>query len=219
MIIFDLDGPILDVSNRYYKAYVDSLKEMGSEVVSKKKYWDLKRSRVSDHDILGRTSSEHLLDEFKIKRDRLIEAKELLKFDCVWPELRETYQTLFNQTSTILVTLRTYSERTSWQLKNLGIYCWFDSIVSHPSSENSKERWQIKADLVRRLGILNNVSCQQHIFVGDTETDILAGKNLGMKIIAVSFGIRAKYLLLPLKPDLIFDTPMELSAYLRREYL
>lgn len=218
IFFFDLDGPILDVSEKYYRAYADSLKELGRTALDKGEYWNLKRLKISDYVILSKTFSEHLLDEFMIRRNQLIEERELLKLDYVWPELRDTYQALFSKTPTVLVTLRTYSDRTSWQLKNFGIYSWFYAILSHPASGIS-ERWQVKVNLIEESGFLKKVSAEDCVFVGDTETDILAGKKLGMKTVGVSFGIRVKELLLPSKPDLIFDTPMELSTYLRGAYL
>lgn len=219
IFLFDLDGPILDVSERYYKVYTHSLRQIGGKILDKDEYWSLKRKKISDYDILHKTFSEHLLDEFRIRRNLLIEEKELLKLDSVWQELREIYQNLFNQTPAILITLRTHFERISWQLKHLGIYSWFDFILSHPASGAFEERWRAKANLINKSGILKDANPKDCVFVGDTETDILAGKNLGTRIIAVSFGIRAKESLLLLKPDLLFDTPVDLASYLQKEYL
>lgn len=219
IFILDLDGPILDVSDKYYKAYYDSLNEIGGRALNKDEYWELKRLKISDYDILRKTFSEHLLNEFKRRRGFLIEKKEYLKLDYVWKELKETYKILSERIPTLLVTLRTYSERTSWQLKNLGIYSWFGSILSHPGTGILEERWQVKVNLINKSGILKNVITKDCVFIGDTETDILAGKSLGMKTIGVSFGIRAKELLLPLRPDLVFHTPFELSKYIKESYL
>ena len=81
MIFIDLDGPILDVSDRYYYSYANSLKEIGGRILDKDEYWNLKRTKVPDYDILGKTSSGHLLGEFKIRRNILIEEENSLNFD------------------------------------------------------------------------------------------------------------------------------------------
>ncbi len=216
MLFFDLDGPILDVSDRFYRTYADILKEFGCRTLRKDEYWELKRIKVSDYDILCRTSSEYIANDFKAKRDCLIEEEERLKLDFVWHELYETYHRLCSQIPTVIVTLRTYAERTCWQLKTLGIYSWFGHILSHPGRGIVKDRWIIKANLIKKADLFKDIDARDCIFIGDTETDVLAGKNLGMKTIAVSFGIRTKKLLLRTKPDLLFQKQSELSEYLER---
>jgi phosphoglycolate phosphatase-like HAD superfamily hydrolase len=219
VFFFDLDGPILDVSDKYYKAYAKALHEIGCSALDKHQYWYLKRNKSSDYDILARTSSERSINEFKKRRNTLIEDTELLKLDFVWPQLEETYERLFSQIPTNLVTLRTYSDKAHWQLKQLGIHSWFNGILSHPASGDRDERWKMKVNLIKNSGILNTIDGKDSVVVGDTETDILAGKYLGFKTIAVSFGIRSREYLLPVEPDSLFDSPGELSRYLQREYL
>lgn len=219
MLFFDLDGPILDVSDRYYKAYADSLGCFGYKALDKDDYWNLKRAKTPDYDILRLTSCERLLDKFIAKRKFLIEEKNMLKMDSVWADVRETYRRLFKVIPAVLVTLRTYKNRTIWQLKNLGIHSWFKTIISNPAPVSAQERWKMKVKFIKEKGVLKNQDCGNCIFIGDTETDILAGKNLGMKTIGVSFGIRDKKILSPLDPDLIFDKPLEFSKYLKNEYL
>ena len=220
MFFSDLDGPILDVSERYYKAYIDALGKIGGSALRKDEYWQLKRTKVSDYDILCRTSSECFLEEFKSKRNSLIEEKKLLCLDSVWQELGELYPRLFERVPTVLITLRTYSERTIWQLKNLGIYSWFNLVLSQPpSSDDLEKRWHVKVKAINESGVLKSVKSSDCVFIGDTETDILAGKHLKMKTIAVSFGIRSREILLSLKPDLLFDEPYELVNYFKKFYL
>ncbi|MCH8276159.1 MAG: hypothetical protein IIA50_01265 [Bacteroidetes bacterium] len=52
-IYFDLDGPILDVSERYYEVYKNSLPK-GSKVLNKKTYWNLKRAAVPEEIIFSK---------------------------------------------------------------------------------------------------------------------------------------------------------------------
>ncbi len=214
-LFFDLDGPILDVSSRYYEVYSNILIRLKHTPLQKNEYWDLKRSKVSDYDILLRTSSEFSFEEFKVQRSLTIEKEEFLELDCVWPELLETYKALFAKFPATLITLRTNPRITEWQLHSLGIHPWFDTVLSCKTSNTSDARWKAKSQALVKSEMLKKVNVQDCVFVGDTETDILAGQNLGMKTIGVSFGIRTKPLLSQLNPDFIFETPGQLSNYLQ----
>ena len=65
MIFFDLDGPILDVSDKYYSVYRDILLENGEKPLPKREYWDFKRTKFSVENILLKTNSDSLVNIFK----------------------------------------------------------------------------------------------------------------------------------------------------------
>ena len=50
-------------------------------------------------------------------------------------------------------------------------------------------------------------------FIGDSEVDVLTGKNAGMISVAVSWGFRDRKILGNAKPDVLFDTREELLEY------
>ncbi len=212
ILLFDLDGPILDVRTRYYRAYSDGLRFLEQEPLGPEEYWNLKRRKIPDQEILRMSGSEGRLREFRSRRDFLIEQEELLRLDCVWPQLRPTYEALFAQVPAILVTLRSSASRTLAQLDALGIRSWFQSVLAAPSGP--EERWRTKVKLVREANVLP-AQPSSSVFVGDTETDIIAGKELGSVSVAVTFGIRTEEALASLGADVVCRTPDELSAYLK----
>ena len=65
MIFWDLDGPILDVSEKYYTLYKNILLENNMQALSKKEYWNLKKSKTTLSEILAKTNSKKLLEVFK----------------------------------------------------------------------------------------------------------------------------------------------------------
>ena len=65
MIFWDLDGPILDVSEKYHTLYKNILLENNMQALSKKEYWNLKKSKTTLSEILAKTNSDKLLEEFK----------------------------------------------------------------------------------------------------------------------------------------------------------
>lgn len=213
ILFFDYDGPILDISKRYYTAYITSLKFYNSPFLDHRTYWTLKRKKTPDIEILKLSNCSHLLNEYQIKRNHLIEQKKVLKFDIIWPELKQFYKKLFTKHKAILITLRNNRNNTLWQMNKLDIASWFSKIITIPSSSTKKDRWKLKAKAIEKLNI-NHKILQQSIFIGDTETDILAGKKFNMQTIGVSFGIRENVILKKYNPDLIFDTPVELKKHL-----
>ena len=52
-------------------------------------------------------------------------------------------------------------------------------------------------------------------FIGDSEVDVITGKNAGMITLAVSWGFRDRAVLEEAKPDFLFDTREELLTYFR----
>jgi len=218
-IFIDLDGPILNVFCRYYKAYRDALKMLGFTPVSKELYWSLKRAKTPDIDILRLSFAEKHAEKYIKIRNSLIEKKKFLEYDNVWPELKEVYSVLFVKIPAVLVTLRTHAKRTHWQLKHLGIHSWFQHIYTRPDYLVSQDRWELKTEIIKKSGILKNLNINDCFFVGDTETDILAGKRLGMKTLAIAFGIRDRNILLKTKPDILFEKKAEFAAFLKKEIL
>ena len=70
---FDLDGPILDVSTKYYQIYVDIVKELSGTPISKEAYWQNKRNKVPESTTL--IASDLHLDDLsyyqKIRKEKI----------------------------------------------------------------------------------------------------------------------------------------------------
>lgn len=52
-------------------------------------------------------------------------------------------------------------------------------------------------------------------FIGDSEVDVLTGRNAGMKTVAVSWGFRERRVLEEAEPDVIIDSSEELVNYFK----
>lgn len=218
-LFFDLDGPILDVSERYFRVYCESLKKISHTPESKANYWSMKRQKVPDAAILGSSIDRDSVNRYISDRKKMIEDPAFLRYDNVWTELYPTYQRVFCKIPTVLVTLRNNPENLSKQLRDLNIDTWFEQILSYPRWEKSEDLWKIKVQLILESGSLQDFFPEDCLFVGDTETDILAGKKLGMQTVAVGFGIRTRGILEKYQPDLLFDTPSEFEMFLLEQYL
>lgn len=184
-IFFDLDGPILDVSDRHYQVYCDILKEAGQPPVSFEQYWNGKRARKPHLPVAVHLSREDSVDaDFQRKWFERIETEPYLRMDRVWPWAIDVFAGLYQHHRFYLVTVRSNPDQLKKQLDWLNLTRWFQAIVCCPARENAA---QAKIEGIRRHF---NLLPQQAVIVGDTEADIDCGKELGFHTVGVLCGIR-----------------------------
>jgi phosphoglycolate phosphatase len=195
-VYLDLDGPILDVSEKYYRVHGAILGNMGCPSLNKDEFWSMKRRQATD---LLAGSCPQLNDKAYAKAwlDR-IETREFLAFDAIVPGAVEVLGQLMKEYHLFLVTLRQNPALLRWELETLGLSHFFVKVLSAHSA--TTPGWQVKADLIREAGLDARGGLA---IIGDTEVDILAGKALGLTTIAVTNGIRARQLLEAVEPDFI----------------
>jgi phosphoglycolate phosphatase-like HAD superfamily hydrolase len=209
---FDLDGTILDTSQRYYFIYYNIIKELGGSPLTKNVYWNCKSNKVSEYEIAMRSHlPQSLFNEYNHSRINLIESDKYLKFDKVWSELFDFIPSSKIFSKILLVTLRKKRQQLINQLNNLGISDWFENIITVEYNDINTKRHLLKVDRILQI-YPNNLS---GIFVGDTETDLRAGKILGLKTIAVTYGIRSTEYLTHEKPDTILNSPKDLVNFIQ----
>jgi phosphoglycolate phosphatase-like HAD superfamily hydrolase len=189
------------------------MNENGYSSLKKDDYWDLKRNRVPETAILERTGAGNFYKNYQNERLARIEDTRYLVFDNVFEGIGKVLEKLSANYRLMLVTLRNSSERLYAQLEKMEIDKFFYRIFN--SGETSFPGWKVKCQLIKSCGSMENERCSH--FIGDTETDILAGKALGLRTVAVSFGIRNKALLERATPDFIFSTIEGLSDFLNKE--
>jgi phosphoglycolate phosphatase-like HAD superfamily hydrolase len=197
-IFFDLDGPILDVSCRYYSIYSDLLREGGHSPLTKEEYWDYKRNRVPESEIINITCPASFIDSYISRRMQVIEDFNYLKLDRLHEGVREIFEKWSREHKLQIVTVRKRRDMLMKQLEYLDIKKYFTCIYSMDGSGGT---WEVKYRMLK-----NEVNEPgECIIIGDTEIDIKAGKALCIKTAAVTCGIRTEELLARAKPDFIYD--------------
>jgi Predicted phosphatases len=194
----DLDGTLIDVAARHYKAYSTIAHELGFAPLSFGRYWSLKRSAKTVAQILAESEAVNYINGFKRMWLRLIEQDQYLDSDTLLPGATMVLQKLRIKHTLVLVTLRRSKSALIRQMERLQLTPHFDKIISAPPSGAHA---QCKASLIRRNG-----ATPVAVVVGDTEADILAGKTLGLISCAVTTGLRSVEFLTELKPDYIMDS-------------
>lgn len=196
VVYIDLDGTILDVSERIYRVYCDILKKYKKKNLNKEIFLRMKRDKKSMKDILKKTGAGDIVSQYDREWLKNIERPQYLRLDRLPQSKRTVLANLKRKNSLILVTSRRNKKTLYNQLRREKIYDMFEKIMVVPNELSAKTKFlekQIK-------GKKNNC-----FLVGDTESYILVGKKLGIKTIAVSDGVRSKNFLKRFSPEFLIN--------------
>jgi phosphoglycolate phosphatase-like HAD superfamily hydrolase len=207
----DFDGPLMDVSERYYQVYLyclNQIKQPHQAIVPLKKeeFWRLKRACIPEREIgfrsgLTAPNQDH---DFAELRSTVIHTAPFFPFDRLhdWaiPALR------LAQRSGIelgIMTMRRHSELLP-VLSKYNLEPFFPPALrfcltdDYPKTYDTQDKPRLMLKAIATLPMR-----PQHWIVGDTEADIIAGKRYNCKTIAVLSGIRDRTRLALHQPDYI----------------
>lgn len=209
-LITDFDGPIIDVSNRYYRVYQFCLEktrhpDQPVQQLDKAEFWRLKRARVSEKQI-GILSGldEAQAKEFAQLRRQTVHTEPYFDDDCLAfgavAALEKVQQVGIDLA---VMTMRRVRELDyAFNHHDLGkffpknrCYCFSNDFV--------KTRDVDDKPLLMERALAELPPVDDTWMVGDTEADIITAKTHGVKVIAVLCGIRDRTQLQLYKPDLI----------------
>lgn len=206
-VIFDLDGTILDTRPVYRQATKEMFPNLSEE---ESLAFGLK---------IGQE-----IEKYGLKSVKSLSEKDLNTWLTLWYKNQETFSCVFEDFYSLIKTLKNKSLLTAIntnrpqkslevraQLKNYSLENSFDLIMT--ASEAGKR----KPDPVGLLKICDyfNLPVSHILFVGDSNADILAGKNANINVIALTTGVFQKKELIPLDPFLIFDSLQEVENYIK----
>ena len=215
-LITDFDGPIMDVSDRYYRVYQECLAEtqsLGQPVreLPKAEFWDMKRARVPETEIaiLSGLDAAQAQDFAQKRRDK-VHTLPYMIYDRPVPSAVETLEKVQGAGVDLAVlTMRRVRELDeAFNRCNLGQffpenrrYCLLNDYVK---TGDVKDKPLLMARALAELPPASDVW-----MVGDTEADIVAAKTHGVKVIGVLCGIRDRTQLEMHQPDLIANNLSE----------
>jgi len=209
-LITDFDGPIMDVSERYYQVYqfcLEKIRNPDQEIkeLPKAEFWALKRSQIPETEI-GRLSGllPSQLKDFAHLRRQTVHTMPYLSYDCLQPEAIPALEAAQNAGIDIVVmTMRRVREldeafdRTDLRrfFPSQNRYCLGNDYVK---TSDTKDKPLLMEQALKELPPATSTW-----MVGDTEADIIAAKTHGVKVIGVLCGIRNQNQLEQHQPDLI----------------
>jgi phosphoglycolate phosphatase-like HAD superfamily hydrolase len=209
-IITDFDGPIMDLSDRYYHIYQLCLSQVklpnqSINLLAKAEFWERKRAQVPEVQIGIESGLTPIQAEiFKRLRDRQAHQLQYLQLDRVVPGAIAALTEIQSAGIELLVmTLRRTSELnaafTQYDLGRFFLphcrYCLADDDRKHGDIQ---DKTQLMARSIAELGVVPNTWT-----IGDTEADIIAAKTHHIQVIGVLSGIRNGDRLARYQPDQI----------------
>ncbi|MBD2093681.1 HAD family hydrolase [Trichocoleus sp. FACHB-591] len=221
-VFCDFDGPIIDVSERYYSTYQLGLADTQAtyqaqgttlpiQLLSKEQFWQMKQDRVPDVEIAMRSGlvQQSQIDVFLQRVGQIVNQPTLLQKDRLQPGVRWALKLLHTKgIRLVLVTLRCQQQATQI-LQEYGLADLFSGIYG---ADNDQAAYQNYADYKTQLlvkaaleqGLRGDLG-QSSWMIGDTEADILAGQALEIPTIALTCGIRSRRYLERLQPTCILS--------------
>lgn len=220
-VFCDFDGPIVDVSERYYSTYCQGLAAVqvatvahGASIplhqLSKSQFWQMKQERTPDREIAMRSGLQgEQIDFFLQQVSQIVNQPELLHQDTLQSGVRHALSLLHSQgVRLVLVTLRRQNQAAQW-LQSEGLAHLFSQIRG--TSDDSfayvnlaEHKTNLLSSVIaecswRNPGTIATSACM----IGDTEADILAGQAVGIPTIALTCGIRSQSYLQSFQPTAI----------------
>jgi phosphoglycolate phosphatase-like HAD superfamily hydrolase len=215
-LITDFDGPIIDVSERYYRVYQFCLEkirypEQSVRQLSKGEFWQMKRCRVPERQIgLNSGLDANQAQEFAQLRRKTVHTDSYFQYDTLTPGAVEALLKVQQAGIDLAVMTMRRVRELDYAVKKYNLdsffpkhrcYCLTNDYVKTSDIEDKPLLME------RALGELPHA--EDTWMVGDTEADIAAAKKYNIKVIAVECGIRHRSQLEIYEPDLIVQ---DLSA-------
>lgn len=208
-LIADFDGPISDVSERYYQVYLLCLEKncrQNQQIrkLSKKEFWQLKRSRIPEKKI-GIISGleETQAEDFAAQRKQTVHTQPYFEYDILAPDAVEALLKAKQAGIDLAVMTMRRVRELEYALKKFDLYQFFPENRRYClSNDYVKTRDIDDKPLLMERALKELPTVDDTWMVGDTEADITAAKKHGVKSIAVECGIRDRTQLVAYHPDI-----------------
>lgn len=211
-LITDFDGPIIDVSERYYRVYQFCLAETRypSQTVTpldKADFWKLKRARVPERKIgqISGLDAEQAQQFARLRRDN-VHALPNLIHDRLVPGAVEALERLQAEgVDLVVMTMRKQRELEHALDQHdlhrfFALHCRYHLENDYVKTTDVQEKPLLMERSQRELE-----PAAQVWMTGDTEADIVAAQLHGVPVIALLSGIRDRTNLAQYNPDYIVD--------------
>ena len=221
VVFCDFDGPIVDVSERYYQTYLKGLAAVTQaqddadslslrlQPLSKSQFWQMKQHRVADAEIAALSGLPNdLFKSFMQQVERIVNHASLLQWDCIQPTAQSAL-TYFKQCGLrlVLVTLR-HPRQVQAFLQDQDLAHLVDDVygaidINAAYANRVAHKCELLATAIAQQTAQGHLT-QDSWMIGDTEADVLAGQAMGLPTAALSCGVRSEAYLQQLAPSQVY---------------
>ena len=211
LLIFDLDGTLVDTRRDLAQAVNFALQQMGREEI------DLATvtSYVGDgirkllERALGTISDREI--EIAHRHFRQFYLAHIADYSQPYPGIEAMLEHFANTPKAVLTNKP--QEFTDALLQKLDLRRHFAIVIG------GQPQLKLKPDPEAVFKILNHcaISPARAMMIGDGENDILAGKAAGIKTCAVTYGLRPAEKLIALGPDIIIEKALHLKNMISKD--
>lgn len=215
-LITDFDGPIMDVSERYYQVYrycLEQTQEPGQDLqqLSKSQFWHLKRAQIPEKEIgLMSGLNTEQAEKFTQLRRQTVHTLPYLVYDEPIPSAIATLEKIQQlEIELIVMTMRRVCE-LDYALEKHNLerffplekrYCLSNDYVK---TTDVQDKPRLMERAFRELSPVKNIW-----MVGDTEADIAAANAYDIPFVGVLSGIRDRQQLEKFQPNFIVNNLSE----------
>ena len=198
-IFFDLDGTIIDSSEGIHKAFVQTFERLHLPVPDTQTIQTFMGPplEVTFEQEVGADKVETAIHYYReyYKEKGQFQAK-------LYPGIEELLQTLQSNPEYKLYITTSKNEPITLQMcQHLAITDYFDPIYG--STPTAFHKSQVLERAVRE----NQADKENSIIIGDTKFDMIGGKSVGIKTLAVTWGFSQEDTLQAEQPDYLLHTP------------
>ncbi len=197
--LVELEGGVLDVRARYWRAHQDAIKAIGLTGPTESEFWRLVRTGARDAEIVRHGKDRHV-KEYQRVRDELKDSTELMALDEAQPGADVNLKVLKEFGSAHLVTLCRNREGINATLDRLDLWMHFDRKEVLPVSRDRRE------ELLRELA----GSGRPTLAVAGTVPFALAAGEAGCRVVGMKSLVFPKFMR-QVGVDLFFDSLDELT--------
>lgn len=211
LIIFDLDGTLIDSKKDIAFAVNETLKKMGLSPIPQEEVYGYVGNGVRP--LIEQTMTNNGMKAdlpAAIEHFRELYIKHLLDttimFDGV-PELLAH----FHADKIMAVASNKPYRYVAKILDGLGMTGYFSSVKGGDDVEVKKPAPEMLNTILEETSI-DKKNC---VFIGDSGIDIRTGKNAGVKTVGVTYGFRPVEEIMENEPDFLVDSPLKLKEIIR----
>ena len=182
----DFDGTLTDNRQRLFRFYTEHIPEEYRGLLTVDAFWEMKRNGIHE---IANLEKEHgaRIDRaaYDAEKKRVIENEEYLLLDEVFPFAKEALENIRQKYEPVLLTRRSHEDAFLREWERTGLGPLFTAVHVIPHSYGTKAEFIAKH---------YDVDPSKDVIVGDTEDDVRAGEELGIRAFLVLSGIRGDWI-------------------------